>query len=246
MINLIMPMGGRGERFSKDGIATPKPLIDLKGKPFFYWSTQSILQYTEAASLVFVVLKEHADKFGIDAAIRIYYPQAQFVYLEDVLNGAVLTCREGVKAIDNDYPVVFNDCDHLFYAPEFYEYCNTGDYSILDGALLTFKSNDPKFSYLKYGDDGYVIQTVEKKVVSDEAICGAYYFRNKDIFVKASDDYLQRCAYQEYFVSGVYNSLTLLGGKTKGFKVQTHLAFGTPLEYAEALKSEAAVFQRAG
>ena len=35
-LHLIMPMGGRGYRFFKDGYSMPKPLIELNGKPFFY------------------------------------------------------------------------------------------------------------------------------------------------------------------------------------------------------------------
>ena len=56
MINLIMPMAGEGSRFAKNGIYTPKPLIEIKGKPFFYWSAQSILKNVEIKELVFVVL----------------------------------------------------------------------------------------------------------------------------------------------------------------------------------------------
>ena len=33
-LHLIMPMGGRGYRFFKDGYSMPKPLIELEGKPF--------------------------------------------------------------------------------------------------------------------------------------------------------------------------------------------------------------------
>ena len=33
-LHLIMPMGGRGYRFFKDGYSMPKPLIELNGKPF--------------------------------------------------------------------------------------------------------------------------------------------------------------------------------------------------------------------
>lgn len=34
-IHLIMPMGGKGDRFAKRGYDLPKPLISIYGKPFF-------------------------------------------------------------------------------------------------------------------------------------------------------------------------------------------------------------------
>ena len=43
-LHLIMPMGGRGARFFRDGFVQPKPLIRLRDKPFFYWAVQSVLK----------------------------------------------------------------------------------------------------------------------------------------------------------------------------------------------------------
>ncbi len=35
MINIVIPMAGRGKRFSKNEDSTPKPFIDVYGKPMF-------------------------------------------------------------------------------------------------------------------------------------------------------------------------------------------------------------------
>ena len=61
-LNVIMPMGGGGTRFGNHGFNVPKPLIEIYGKPFFYWATQSLVKNIEIASLTFVVLKEHIEK----------------------------------------------------------------------------------------------------------------------------------------------------------------------------------------
>lgn len=89
-INLIMPMGGKGSRFTKEGFQVPKPLIRIKDKPFFYWATQSIRKYIKLKSLTFVVLQEHIDKFSIDKEILNYFPEAKIEIIQEVLNGAVL------------------------------------------------------------------------------------------------------------------------------------------------------------
>ena len=108
-IHLIMPMGGSGSRFSERGFELPKPLLKINGKPFFYWATQSIVKFTRVKSLTFVVLQEHIDKFQIDKEIKKYYPNSYIRILKHVLNGAVLTCLEGVKDIKDDLPILFND-----------------------------------------------------------------------------------------------------------------------------------------
>ena len=40
-LHLILPMAGRGSRFFENGFVCPKPLIEIAGKPFFYWATTS-------------------------------------------------------------------------------------------------------------------------------------------------------------------------------------------------------------
>ena len=59
------------------------------------------------------------------------------------------------------------------------------------GALLTFESDSPAYSYLQYGADGNVCHTVEKQVVSHDAICGAYYFKDKKTYAGACAEYLK-------------------------------------------------------
>ncbi|MFW2487159.1 sugar phosphate nucleotidyltransferase [Clostridium chromiireducens] len=237
-INLIMPMAGKGSRFSKNGFEFPKPLIEINGKPFFYWATQSIRKFIELKSIIFVVLEEHIERFSIDKEIMRYFPEAKIKVIPEVLNGAVLTCIEGIKDINNGYPIIFNDCDHLFISQSFYDYCNKGGLSKVDGALLTFKSNESKFSYLECDRHGHVIRTVEKVVISNDAICGTYCFKNKSIFMDSAQEYLRVCNYNEYFVSGIYNVMAERGKIVNMFTVDKHLSFGTPEEYNIALDSK--------
>lgn len=74
-------------------------------------------------------------------------------------------------------------------------------------------------------------RTVEKQVVSRDAICGAYYFKNGALYAEACAAYLKNCAYAEFFVSGIYNVLAAQGKTVCGFATDLHLPFGTPAEY---------------
>ena len=62
---LVMPAAGRGLRFGTAGHAGPKPLIDLMGRPFFWWAAQSVLRSVSVRELVFVVLEAHVADFGL-------------------------------------------------------------------------------------------------------------------------------------------------------------------------------------
>ncbi len=237
-LHLIMPMGGAGSRFFKNGFVTPKPLIEINGKPFLYWATRSLEKYIDIADITFVVLNQHIEEFAIDQVINKYFPDAAIVNVdfEDVKSGPVMTCLVGLKNINDDKPILFNDCDHMFRCRAFNEDANAGKWDY-DGALLTFESNQPQFSYIKYEDEK-IIGTVEKEVVSNHAICGAYIVKNAKLFKDMAEKYLESCSYNEFFVSGIYNVMCREGLEVKNYTTDFHVPFGTPEEYEIAQKSK--------
>lgn len=235
-IHLVMPMGGAGSRFKKQSISTPKPLIEINNKPFLYWSTISIFNYVDVEDLTFVVLKQHIDEFKIDNTILNYFPNAKIKIIDEVLPGPVHTCMKGVEGINDDKPIIFNDCDHMFKSIKLNEDFNNNMFNA-DGALLTFESNLPQFSYIKF-ENKKIVGTVEKKVVSPHAICGAYVFKNKEIFEKMANEYIKSCPYDECFMSGIYNVMCKHNLKIIDYLLDYHIEFGTPEEYEEAKRSK--------
>ena len=74
-------------------------------------------------------------------------------------------------------------------------------------------------------------------VVSNQAICGAYYFKNTETFKNTLDTYIKNCNYSELFVSGLYNVMLEQGKKIITFEVDKHIPYGTPAEYEIAKNS---------
>lgn len=235
-VHLIMPMGGAGSRFFKNGYMMPKPLIEINEKPFLYWSTISIFNYMEIEDLTFIVLKEHIEKFKINEVILKYFPNAKIKVIEKILPGPVYTCMSGIEDIKDNKPIIFNDCDHSFKCDKLNNDFNNNEFNA-DGALLTFESNLPQFSYVKY-EDGKIIGTIEKQVVSSHAICGAYVFKNKKIFEQMANEYIKNCPYNECFMSGIYNIMCNHNLKIVDYLLDYHVEFGTPEEYEKAKKSK--------
>lgn len=235
-IHLVMPMAGAGSRFYQNGFHVPKPLIEIHGKPFLYWSTMSVMQYMELEDLTFVVLNRHIRENQIDKVIEGYFPDAKIINIPEILPGPVFTALKGVKAISDCLPVVFNDCDHMFRCSRLSRLFQEQT-DLEDGYLLTFESQEPQFSYVRYHDDGRVSGTLEKKVVSNHAICGAYVFKDADTFRTASQEYIRNCPYQEYFMSGIYNVMCDQGKTVKDLLLDYHVEFGTPEEYEKAQTS---------
>lgn len=230
-------MAGRGSRFAKEGFDFPKPLIKIYDKPFFYWSANSIKKFIDLVSMHFVVLREHVEKYNIHKEIEAYFPEAEIHILPKVTEGAVITCLKGIESIMEEGALLFNDCDHLFKSTSFNAFCRQESHHDIKGILLSFFSDEPKYSYLEKNNEGHVIRTVEKEVISNEAICGCYYFASKEIFKDAVEQYLKECNYNEYFMSGVYNVMIRNNDKILSMPTDFHVSFGVPEEYQEAQQS---------
>jgi NDP-sugar pyrophosphorylase family protein len=236
-IHLVIPMAGKGSRFSAGGFKSPKPLIQIYGKPMFFWAIQSIRNFVHLESLRIVVLEEHIIKYKIDKIILQLYPKALIISLPEVTEGAVITSLKGVENIEDDKPVVFNDCDHYFSSKDFYTYCKQDNRKEVDGMLMTFKSSSPNYSYIERDSNKRIIGTVEKKVVSNDAICGCYYFSNKATFENAAKAYISACEDEEFFMSGVYAYL-IKTGLVKTVSTDFHIPCGTPEEFDKAQLTE--------
>lgn len=228
---LVMPMAGRGSRFRVGGRATPKPLIELAGRPFFAWAVESVTRAVPVRELVFVVLEEHVREFDIERRIRSFHPSARVVAIPEVTAGAAETAALGVAALETPGPVAVNDCDHAFDAGDLAStVARLGRDA--DGALVGFRSESPAYSYVRLGPDGAVLGTVEKQVVSPFAIAGCYLFADPAAFAGQFERYRADCPYGELFLSGVYNTMIAEGGRVLFHELPRHVSFGTPDELA--------------
>ena len=118
-LHIVMPMAGEGSRFRDAGWTTPKPLIDLKGKPLFVRAIESVRIDGAPMKYSFIVRKEHINLYGIDRKIKAILPDARVYSVEKTTRGAVETCLIAENGIDDDDAVVVMDCDLEFDSREY-------------------------------------------------------------------------------------------------------------------------------
>ena len=216
-LHIIMPMAGEGSRFINNGWSTPKPLIDLNNKPLFMHAIDSINIENIPIKYSFIVRKEHIANYNIDNTIKAYLPNANIFSVEKTTRGAVETCMIAESAIDNNDAILVLDCDLHFNSISFNNIIKSvieGDTTI-SGALVSFNSNDPKYSYAEIDDNNIVIRTAEKEVISNNALCGAYFFSNGNEFKSISKQLINEANFKkpEFYVSLLYNYILGNNGK---------------------------------
>ncbi len=227
-VSLIMPMAGRGSRFSAAGVSVPKPLVDLAGRPFFWWAVESVQRATLVDEIIFVILEEHQIQHQLGDIIRSFYPQAKIRAISDVTSGSAETALLGAEWTRPNHPIAVNDCDHAFIAGDL-DTC-VANLAHESAALLTFRSDRPSYSFAKLDPAGQVIGTVEKEVASNFAIAGCYLFASTSLFAEVYEAYKRDCPYSELFISGMYNLILEQGGKVGLHVLEEHFPFGTPGE----------------
>jgi dTDP-glucose pyrophosphorylase len=232
---LVIPAAGRGSRFARIGICEPKPLVDLYGRPFFWWAVESVRRVVNLRQMVFVVLEEHITEFFIDKKIKSYYPDATIVAIPEVTGGAAETAKIGLDALVAPGPVAINDCDHAFICQSLPDMLQALQNNV-DGALMCFQSSDPAYSYIKLDLNREVIGTVEKQVVSPFAIAGCYLFSTPTCFNEVFAQYRKECPYNELFLSGLFNLLTQNHARISMLELDRHCSFGTPEELTKISK----------
>ncbi len=67
-MNVLIPMAGAGSRFQKAGYTFPKPLIEVNGKPMIQLVVENL---NIDARHIFVVQKEHYDKYNLKHLLRL-------------------------------------------------------------------------------------------------------------------------------------------------------------------------------
>lgn len=235
-LHIIMPMAGEGSRFRKEGWTTPKPLIDLHGQPLFKHAISSVSADGIDMKYSFIVRQEHIDEYKIDEGIKSFLPEANIFSVLKTTRGAVETCLMAESVIADDDAVIVMDCDLEFRSKKFIEIIK----SILSqsveeangGALVSFESKEPRYSYASVDKDGYVTRTAEKEVISNHALCGAYFFSTGHRFKQVAHQLLNEPEFRkpEYYVSLLYNYLLADGEKVQLATMEEYYSYGTPEE----------------
>ena len=223
-INLIIPAAGLGSRFSKDGWKKPKPFIDVGGDMMIEKVIKNVSP--QNSNVQVLVQKEHRNYYK-----NLNSKNLNFFEIDTVTEGAactVLLCRE---FIDSNFPLLIANSDQIvdFNVDYFIKDCYERS---LDGSILVFKADDPKWSYAKLDSDGHVIEVAEKKVISNLATVGIYFFRRGDQFIKAAIDMIARNdrVNGEFYTCPVYNYLISSGKKIGVYEIDPSQmnGLGTP------------------
>lgn len=236
----LIPLAGRGSRFSEVGYKDPKPLIEVSGKPMLIQAAQSLPQ---SENHIFVTLKEHLKNYPLKEAINVSYPKAKIVSIDEVTEGQAITCSMGLNNSETDSSLLIAASDNgMIYDHDKYQ--DLIENKNVDAIIFTFKNhisskNNPQMYGWVSVDINNNASGVSVKIpisdnpYEDHAIVGTFWFRKVEYFNNALQSLKDKNirVNGEYYVDSLLDELIKFNFNVKVFEVDNYVCWGTPNDY---------------
>uniref|UniRef100_A0A6C0DQ33 CHK kinase-like domain-containing protein n=1 Tax=viral metagenome TaxID=1070528 RepID=A0A6C0DQ33_9ZZZZ len=175
-MNIIIPLGGKGERFIKEGFSKPKPLINVLNKEMIFHVLDN-LNTTEDDN-IFIIYFKILDEFQFTDIIKNKYPEITLIPIHYQTSGAVETLWNGlnnISNVSNNKKCVLLDCD-TFYTQDILSIVRNVDSNLV---FYTKKySEKPIYSYIRLDSNNKILEIKEKEKISCNANTGCYVFND--------------------------------------------------------------------
>lgn len=237
MTNLLIPMGGRGQRFRDAGYQLTKPLIDVNGTPMIQ---RVINNLGIKGRHIFLVNEEDCNQFNLKKLLAHFsQPNECVVLLEDPnkRQGAAAACLLAEEYINNDEDLFIANSDQLVEWSSV-DFLADMQHKNADGGILTFTAHESKWSFAKTNQDGVVLEVAEKKVISDKATAGVYWYKHGKDFITGLKQMMSKNirVNNEFYVCPVFNEIIATNKKIYDYPIAKMDGLGTPADLLNYLK----------
>lgn len=239
---LLITAAGFGSRFQREGLATPKPLIQVDGRSLLEHTLSSfVLQGDD--QVVIAVQKAHRIPQRLEDRLRDHLPPValHWVQLDTVLPGQLMTAVQALKqslpqlasTTSDDPALLIHNCDTGFAWQESLR--PTQD---AYGTMAVFPAEGEHWSFGQPhpSDPERAIAIAEKRRISDLASIGLYGFRSVDRFLTDAQRHLKGehdssvSVNGEHYVAPLLNSAIAEGATVLLPRVSGVRLYGTPSE----------------
>lgn len=234
---MVVPMAGHGSRFVKEGYTTPKPLIEVSGKPMVL---QAAAALPDASEQIFCCLGTHLDAYPLEAALNNTFPNCNVVRVEEVTEGQACTIELGLDGADEELPLVVGACDNsmVYDRKRFDEIVSNEKISAVAFSFRNHpstKRNPQMYGWFRVKDGDRVTGVSVKEPISDtpendHAVVGSFYFCKTRYFYDAIRELYKRNnrVKGEFYADSLIGILAEMGHDVRVFEVDHYICWGTP------------------
>ncbi len=232
----VVPMAGLGERFSRAGYATPKPLIPVSGEPMV---VQAVADAPTSDRHLFILRGDMPGASELAPVLEQRFATTQIVRLAAPTDGQARTVMLGLEqAVAGHESITITSCDTgMLFEPNRYQ--ALWERPEVDVIVWVARGHAHAVSHPEmYGwvdADGDRVRRVSVKVAladtrTDPVILGTFTFRRAADFLRCARRLVARDARVngELYVDSCINDAVALGLDCRIFQVDSCLCWGTP------------------
>lgn len=214
-INIVIPLAGANSLFPKSEFPFSKALIEIDGKPMIQLAIENLETIQKDIHFVFLINSEDCKTYFLDNVLQLLTKnKPTIIKVEHKTKGAVCTALLAIDEIDNDTPLLISNGDQII-KEDFNKLINCLEN--YDSGVVSTKSVHPRWSYIRT-EGKLVIETAEKRPISNRAIAGLFYYKRGSYFVNSAMQVIKKDASfnDMYYLSSTINEL-ILNNRQVGF-----------------------------
>ncbi len=244
---ILIPMAGAGQRFADAGYKVHKPAIMTvdrrtgEEKPMVVCATADLPDAAANGSNVIYVDRTFHKTDGVEAAIRAYYPNAEFITVDHLTEGQACTCMLAEERLNPEEPLLIAGCDNGMDIDRqaFGKLTET-----CDCIVFTYRHNEAvlanpnAYGWMIADENGSITGTSIKKAISDTpmedpAVVATFWFKKARIFTEATKKMIAENdrVNGEFYVDQVVSHVLALGYSARIFDIDRYIGWGTPTDY---------------
>ena len=232
-MNVVIPIGGIGSRFQKEGYRFSKPLVNIVGRPMLLWVLDN-LNFDFENDTLWIAYNNFMEQ-DLSKLISKEFPKLRVkcVILHAQTRGAAETLFSVTQHFSLDdlhKRTISLDCDAIYFHDILSEFRKLPDGR---GCCFYFKDYGDKaiYSYIELNDEQLISRVKEKVKISDNANTGAYGFPSGQLLKNYCMYVIDKGVVGgEYYTSNIISSMLADFAPFHGLEVPKDCYFcvGTP------------------
>lgn len=213
-MGVVVPLAGPD--FIRDGGAL-KAEIDFGGVPLLrrVLTSRPWAKALAPEDYAFILFDAPETRAFAAGSLAQWYPSASVTFLSRHTRGAALSVLAGMATRANMAEPIIVDLADILYTSTLDPAALFAADPTCGGIALTFKADNPSYSYLRLDASGTFAEAAEKRVISDNASAGTYIFRDLPTYLRAMAHGLENEESQSYrdlfFVCPLFNGVKKYG-----------------------------------
>lgn len=221
MINILILAAGHTPFDSQDG-SYPLCLTEFDGIPLIEKLINSCGTIRDA-NFIIALREQDIRSYHLDNIIGLLLPGAKIIRVPDNTSGAACTALLATTYIDSDEELLILNGNELLDI-DFANVLNDFHARKLDAGVVTFPSVHPRYSYVRLGANGLVVEAAEKNPISRLATVGFYWFVQGKDFIRAVQMMIRKDASVNdlFYICPALNELVLEQAKIGNFGIEAN------------------------